>query len=695
MRPGLLRKLLSWALGLTVLGCLWFYLAPAPLGGSTTYVVTHGVSMEPRFHSGDLAIVRSQSSYRVGEIVAYHNKMLHTIVLHRIIGRDGSRYIFKGDNNDFVDFEHPAASQLIGALWIHVPGLGARLQSIRSPALEGILIAVGVLLFTGAAFTRRRRRRRREQRTVERAIQPSVRFPRHAGASPVLLVVAIGTVALLPFLVLALLAFTRAPSQRSPYKIPYKQSGTLSYSADATPGPVYANNRATTGEPLFTRVLNTVDLHFNYRFDTPVRHSLAGSASLSATVVSTSGWQTTLPLGAPTYFHGDRALATGTLDLPSLMALVGRVEHTTEARGSYTLTIVPHVSASGAAGLTPIRATFAPEIKFSLSETEIQAASSSASSLVGGPTPPSQFEPTSAGSVTGTRYQPLSVSLGVVRMSVATARTVALVAIAIIVCALLAIIALMQPILASLASRRRDESASIRARYRHLIVPVEHVWQLSGVPVIDVADMDALARIAEHYDRSILHEATEDGDAFWVTDESGQFRFALGAPTASEENDRADEEWPATGQLDAPTWPVTTAVDAPAWPVETALDAPAWPVETTLDAPAWGGEQAVDTHAWPAGAVAEEPAEQAVDTHAWPAGAAAEEPAPDTLVHPVAWTVPEDQETFVQEGVDWRRTDETSERSLVERSKEPTDAKPAPAPTEIAYFTGLEWTTNS
>ena len=116
--------------------------------------------MEPRFHSGDLAIVRSQSSYHVGEIVAYHNKMLHTIVLHRIIGRDGSRYIFKGDNNDFVDFEHPAASQLLGALWIHVPGLGAKLQSIRSPALEGILIALGILLFTGAAFTRRRRRGR-------------------------------------------------------------------------------------------------------------------------------------------------------------------------------------------------------------------------------------------------------------------------------------------------------------------------------------------------------------------------------------------------------------------------------------------------------------------------------------------------------------------------------------------------------
>jgi hypothetical protein len=50
------------------------------------------------------------------------------------------------------------------------------------------------------------------------------------------------------------------------------------------------------------------------------------------------------------------------------------------------------------------------------------------------------------------------------------------------------------------------------------------------VAVIDVADMEALVEIAERYDRSILHETTDDGEAFWVTDESGQFRYAVGAP---------------------------------------------------------------------------------------------------------------------------------------------------------------------
>ena len=88
-------------------GVAWFYLAPTTIGGSTRYVVTHGVSMEPRFHTGDLAIVRPASDYRVGEIVAYWSIVLHTVVLHRIIAKDGNRYVFKGDNNHFIDPTRP------------------------------------------------------------------------------------------------------------------------------------------------------------------------------------------------------------------------------------------------------------------------------------------------------------------------------------------------------------------------------------------------------------------------------------------------------------------------------------------------------------------------------------------------------------------------------------------------------------
>jgi signal peptidase I len=535
------KKLLSLALGLIVLGSVWFWFAPAGLGGSASYVVTDGVSMQPRFHTGDLAIVRSQSAYHVGEIVAYHNHMLHTIVLHRIIGRAGSRYIFKGDNNHFVDFEHPAANQLIGALWLHIPGAGADLQSLRSPALTGALVAAGTLLLLGAAFTRRRRLRRRQRRAGVGAHGAPGRLPRPGSVTPAAGLLALGVLALLPFVVLALLAFTRPTTASQPFKAPYKQSGTLTYSADAKPGPTYPDERAVTGDPLFTHLVNVVNLRFAYLFHAADPHSLRGTASLAATLASSSGWQTTLQLGSPAHFRGDHAVTTGSLNLAALLALMQRVETTTAVRGSATLTIVPHVHASGSFAAAPLHAAFSPQIKFLLSPLELQPAGANGDLPTEGLASLGELSPSTYGLATGSRPQPLSLSFGVAQMSVASARRIALYGMVLVTFALLALLACLRLARVRSRSRPRDESASIRSRYGRMIIPVARVWQLPGVPVIDVADMEALAQIAEHYDRSILHEVAEDGEAFWVTDESGQFRYALGVWAAAAEEESVAE----------------------------------------------------------------------------------------------------------------------------------------------------------
>jgi signal peptidase I len=577
MRPRRIGKLISTALGLIVLGALWFYFAPIPLGGSATYVVTHGISMEPRFHTGDLAIVRGQSSYHVGEIVAYDNHQLHTIVLHRIIGREGDRYVFKGDNNDFIDPERPLANQLIGALWIHVPGLGARLQSIRSPGALGALVFLGGLLLVGGVFTERRRRRGRERRSGEHASRPFAQLPGRR-AVPLAAVAAVGVVVLLPFLALALLAFTRAPSTRQPVNIPYKQSGTLSYSAAVAPGPAYPDGRVSTGEPLFTRVLNAVELRFAYRLHSQASRSLSGVGSLTTTITSTNGWHTTLPLGTPRRFRGDHAVITGTLDLGSLQALTTNLEATTKVKGTYTIAVKPRITTTGTLAGAPLRATLSPEVKFNETEGELELEAPAttvigqASSTSAEKSATEALSSSASGSATGARDEPQSLSLGAVRISVASARTASLEAIAIILGALAALLAFLRPLRALLAPER-DELAAIHRRYGHMIVAVAHVSPLPGVAVIDVADMDALARIAEHYERSILHETSAEGDAFWVADESGHFRYAIGAPAGAE-----------TTAGDAAAGPVVPAQEPPAVAVE--HDARDYePVTAVLDLP--------------------------------------------------------------------------------------------------------------
>ena len=555
MRALHIKRLLGAATAVAALACAWFFFAPAALGGRTTYVVTDGISMEPRFHTGDLALVHSQASYHVGEIVAYYNRMLHTIVLHRIIGREGSRYLFKGDNNNFVDFEHPTPSQLIGSLWLHLPDVGARLQSIGSPVLIGILFGLGALLFSGAAFTRRVRRRRRRRRAEGGVAQPHA----HGPGRPLHAVVALATIALVPFLGLALLAFTHSARAHVPFTTPYKQSGALSYSATASPGPVYPDDRAVTGDPLFTRVLSDVDLSFDYSFAAGARHAIAGVASLDAAMSSSTGWHTVLALAPPVSFRGDHAVITATLELGPLLALMRRVQADTGVNGAYTLTLVPRVAVNGQLDAAALHTVFAPHIQFSVSEFELEpaAASAAASSAPGAA---SQFAPSTAGSLAGVHSQAGRLSFGVARLPVTRAREIALGGIAVLALLLLACAALTKP-------TAEDEVAAILARYGPLIVPVSRVWQLPGVAVIDVASMDALVRVAEHYDRSILHEINDWGDWFWVTDESGQFRFAV-----------AGYEWTSHEDGDGEV------------AIEQAADQP------------WQDE---DTHVWPDGWVAE------------------------------------------------------------------------------------------
>ena len=83
---------------------------------------------------------------------------------------------------------------------------------------------------------------------------------------------AFGLAAILPFVALALLAFTRPTAANVTTSAAYVQRGTLSYSARTPPGPAYPDGRLRTGDPLFTHVVRTVDFAFSYRFVSPARH---------------------------------------------------------------------------------------------------------------------------------------------------------------------------------------------------------------------------------------------------------------------------------------------------------------------------------------------------------------------------------------------------------------------------------------
>ena len=327
--------------------------------------------MEPRFHAGDLVLVRSQGSYRVGEIVAYHSTVLHRIVLHRIIGRAGTRYIFKGDNNNFVDFEHPAAASSSGrcGCTFRAPAPGwsrcaRRRWSERSSRFRS-------LLFAGAAFTRRRRRNRREaaaptragvRRGNRRICPPSrARRARRSASS-------------------RCCRSSRWRCSRSParhlasahqHRLPAERRALLFGDRLAGPG--------IPGQPRRHRrpAVHPRPQHGLAPLRVPVPHGRPALARRDGLALRRPSPR---PAGGRRRSSSRRrgasaAIArvlTATLDLRSLLSLVRRVESTTAVGGSYTLTLVPHVRAAGSLDGIPLGTAFSPPIRFSLNPLEVQ-----------------------------------------------------------------------------------------------------------------------------------------------------------------------------------------------------------------------------------------------------------------------------------------------------------------------------------
>jgi signal peptidase I len=131
-----------------VAAMLWFCL-PQSLGGRAGWVVVSGTSMLPHMHTGDLALVERQSSYHVGEVVAYRVPQGQVgagyEVIHRIVGGNARKgWVMQGDNRTLPDLWHPHNSDIVGARLIWIPKAYLLLRFLHTPLLLGLLAGFGI-----------------------------------------------------------------------------------------------------------------------------------------------------------------------------------------------------------------------------------------------------------------------------------------------------------------------------------------------------------------------------------------------------------------------------------------------------------------------------------------------------------------------------------------------------------------------
>lgn len=534
------RKFRTWSwlrvtLGasiVVVLGFFWINFSPPRLGGDSVYVVTSGISMEPRFHTGDLAILRPSGTYKVGEIVGYRSPVLG-IVMHRIIRESNGHFFMKGDNNNFVDSYHPTPSDVVGRLWLHVPKIGRLINNQRNRVAS---VAVASVAMAGVIGIPAERERRRRQMRRRRSNEPAgaanggrpPRQPNSGGLGAAVLgatgqaAASIIIIITLAALTLAAFAFTRSTTTTAPQHLQYQQIGNWTYHA-AAKGDVYASGVATTGQPLFFSVTPVATVHFNYKFDSAWPTNLTGRAGLTAVLTSSDGWSHSFIIGPTISVSGTAAQLSGTLNLATIKSYLSSFEAQTgqsQTNGSstYTLNLEPSMHVSGSLGGAVLRpSTFNPPLSFSLLPFEALLTYGQPGSSI---TLAQLIQPTSSGTVTVLHTSAAHLSFLGLRPSVSTSRQVAL------WIALVGLLALMVLALLLRRATRCGENEQIGARFGSILVAVERPDWLDETASMRMANIEDLVKIAQHQGRLILNCEGTSGRDYFVRDQSVTYLYS-------------------------------------------------------------------------------------------------------------------------------------------------------------------------
>ena len=527
-RPPHLRSGLISAALVVLAVAAWLLLAPTQIGGETSYVRTSGTSMQPRFHTGDLAIVRPAAQYKVGDIVAYRSKVLHLVVLHRIIAVKGDGYVTRGDNNDFVDPDHPGRADVLGKLSVRVPHGGQLLALLHTPFMAALFAgAMALLLFVGAKQQRRRRDRRRpsEARPDRPVARPATPRPGAIFGLDGYAVFTTAAVAAAAFLALGVLALAHPATKPVAKKTPYTEKVSFGYHAKAPAGPVYPDGVIKTGDPIFLKLVHSVRVKAHYRLDARAPQRLGGTMEVLLRLTSPTGWTRTIQLAAPKAFKGDYAAADVILDLPSLQSLIRKVDRLTGvATGSaYNLSVIPRVHVAGTLASQPLTSDYAPELSLKLDALQLRAGGSAPAPAPAAGAPAASDDdkggltPSRSGSVASMSSASNALTVRGHDVPVNTARWIAI--IGFLLAASAAALAGLR-----LLDDRSDPTAPIH-RYRHLIVPIAGATFDRARPPIDVTSINALAQLAERSERLILHEQRNGADTYLVDDEGTLYRY--------------------------------------------------------------------------------------------------------------------------------------------------------------------------
>jgi predicted dehydrogenase len=322
--------------------------------------------MEPTYETGDLVLTRRRASYDVGDIVAFRVEG-GAQVIHRIVGRDGDRYLTQGDNREQPDHWSPTASEIVGAAWLHLPGAGHLLSTLREPLPFSLAVLAGAFLLPWP--------RRRDDDPGDPDMATTTPTARHGRRlPPAALPLLVGAVALVGS-VAAIWAWS-TPTATTTTRVAEvgEHRATLSYGADVEPsalypdgrlGPVDATDPDADPEALYPALVDQVDVAVSW--------SATGVDEVSGTwrpvvsLVADDGWRRDLWVGEERDFVGQLVEGGFQLSVSEVVGTVARIEVETGAPVRTALELRADIVATGIADEEPVQLEASPVAGFNVS----------------------------------------------------------------------------------------------------------------------------------------------------------------------------------------------------------------------------------------------------------------------------------------------------------------------------------------
>lgn len=324
---------------------------------------------------------------------------------------------------------------------------------------------------------------------------------------------------------LAAFAWNRPTTATS--TIGYQQSGFLSYTAPTSPTSIYGSAGVQTGQPVYTQLVQTLDVTYTYQLTSSAPSTLHGTEQLVAVLTKGAGFTRTVALQSPTPFKGDKFTAAATLHLTTLEAMVAAFnKFTADNANTYSVTISPHVTVQGRLGTEPLKTDFDQATRFQLNETTLTPSATTQTNAQGsGPTGETvagrigrPIVSTASGSVKIPSARQATLFAG---LPVLDARWISL---SVLALALFSEVLVAWPLIQKV--RSDDERVRIATKLSSSLVEVASLPP-SPDSVVELRSFDGLEQVSRKLECPLLHLRSEAADEYAVVDNGTVYLYRI------------------------------------------------------------------------------------------------------------------------------------------------------------------------